>query len=363
MDAANDKGAVKAWSKYESTVARRHRPWTRPASLGSRPIIDMHGHASPARALEFIASRRPPPPKAGTPTLPDAVNAIHDEDTRPLLTEPKRRLERLDRMGIDRQVIWPTPHLHSYYELPLELAVQGCVLTNDGMAEFAAAVPERFVPMGTVPMQDPAAAVAELERCVSRLGIRGIQLLGHIGPLEVSDAKFEPFWKRAEELDALVFIHGSGNDLGGRLNRHNLVNAIGNPLETTIALSMLISDGILERYPRLRILGAHGAGFLGAYFGRSDHNWGARADGYNGLPHPPTFYLRRNVIFDSVVFSPDQLRALVATYGADHVVVGTDYPFNMGEFDPVGHLLALDAVSEEEKAMVLSGTASKLLEH
>ena len=263
-----------------------------------------------------------------------------------LLVTPALRLEQLDRMGIEMQVVWPTPHLHSYYTLPLDIAARATELANDGMAEFAAHDPARFVAGGTVAMQDAELAAAELERCVTKLGLKGVQLLGHIGERELSDAAFEPFWAKAEELGALIFVHGSGNNLGGRLNRHNLINAIGNPLETTIALSFLISDGVLERYPKLRILAAHGGGFLGAYSGRGDHNWGARADGYNGLPHPPSFYLKRNVIFDSVVFTPHQLAYLIRLYGADHVVMGTDYPFNMGEFAPVEHILALEGIDD-----------------
>jgi aminocarboxymuconate-semialdehyde decarboxylase len=203
--------------------------------------------------------------------------------------------------------------------------------------------------------------VSELERCVGKLGIRGIQLLGHIGDREISDPLFEPFWAAAETLDVLVFVHGSGNSLSGRLNRHNLVNATGNPLEATIALSFLISDGVLERHPRLKILAANGGGFLGAYPGRSDHNWGARADGCNGLPHPPTFYLKRNVTFESVVFTPHQLKHLIEVYGADHVVLGTDFPFNMGEFEPLQHILSIDCVDDTARRAVMSGTARRLL--
>jgi aminocarboxymuconate-semialdehyde decarboxylase len=350
------------WSRYEPTAARPRRGWNR-NGLTDIEIVDLHGHAVSRRALEYVAASLPSSePKPGLSPLADAVNALHDRDTRDLLADPRLRLASLDGMGIDRQVVWPTPHLHSYYSLPSEIAIRATQLANDGMAEFAAAAPDRLVAMGTVALQETQAAVAELERCARDLGMRGVQLLGTIAGREISEPEFEPFWAKAEELGMLVFIHGSGNSLGGRLKRHNLVNAIGNPLETTIALSFLISDGVLERHPRLKILAAHGGGFLGGYSGRGDHNWGARADGFNGLPHPPSFYLKRNVYFDSVVFTPHQLRYLVETYGAGHVVMGTDYPFNMGEFAPVEHIVNLEGVTDGDKRALLGGTAATLLE-
>lgn len=356
-----DTTAIDAWNRYGPTAARSHRPWDKTLYAGL-PRIDMHAHATVPEALDYVQSRSAPMPKGpGLNPLADAVNARHHDETFALLTEPGARLEQLDEMGIDLQVLWPTPHLHSYYGLERDIAVHASSLTNDGMAAFAAFRPDRFVPMGTVPMQFPDAAVRELERCATELGLKGVQLLGTVAGSEISDPAFDSFWAAAEALDMLVFVHGSGNSLGGRLNRHNLVNAIGNPLETTIALSFLISDGVLHKYPRLRILAAHGGGYLGGYSGRSDHNWGARADGYNGLPHPPSFYLKRNVWFDSVVFTREQLKHLVRTYGADHVVIGTDYPFNMAEFDPVEHVLNAEGLSERERREVIGGTAGALL--
>lgn len=352
--------SASVWSRYEPTAARPRQEWSR-SRFADVQTIDCHGHAVAREALAYVASVLPASAsQPGLSPLADSVNALHDRDTRDLLADPRRRLGALDTMGIDRQVIWPTPHLHSYYTLPAEVAIRATQIANDGMAAFADAAPDRFIAMGTVALQEPEAAVAELERCAHRLGIRGVQLLGRIGNREVSDPAFEAFWAKAEELGMLVFIHGSGNSLGGRLNRHNLVNAIGNPLETTIALSCLISDGVLERYPRLRILAAHGGGFLGAYHGRGDHNWGARADGFNGLPHPPSFYLKRNVYFDSVVFTPHQLRYLIETYGPDHVVMGTDYPFNMGEFAPVEHIVNLEGISDAARRNVLGQSAARL---
>ena len=155
----------------------------------------------------------------------------------------------------------------------------------------------------------------------------------------MSDPAFAPFWKKAEELGALVLIHPNGFTHPKRLSRFYFNNVIGNPLETTVALHYLIFDGVLERHPNLKILAVHGGGFLGGYSGRIDHAWGARSDSHASLPKPPTHYLKK-VFFDTVVFTPIQLEALVKMFGADHVVLGSDYPFDMADFDPIEHVVS-----------------------
>ncbi len=150
---------------------------------------------------------------------------------------------------------------------------------------------------------------------------------------ELSDPAFAPFWAKAEALGAVVLIHPNGFTEAQRLSRFYFNNIIGNPLETTIALHYLIFDGVLERHPNLKIIAVHGGGFLGAYSGRIDHAWGARSDAQAGLPKPPSSYLKK-IYFDTVVFTPNQLAALVETFGVDHVMMGTDYPYDMADYDP-----------------------------
>ena len=177
-------------------------------------------------------------------------------------------------------------------------------------------------------MPDGNEAAKELERCVGKLGFKGVQVLTNVNGEELSDPAFAPFWKKAEELGALVVIHPNGFTQAERLSRFYFNNVIGNPLETTIALHYLIFDGVLERHPNLKILAVHGGGYLASYAGRIDHAWGARSDCHGYLPHPPTTYLKK-IYFDSVVFTPHQLQELVRLYGADKIVMGTDYPFDM----------------------------------
>ena len=209
-------------------------------------------------------------------------------------------------------------------------------------------------------MPDGHEAAKELERCSKELGFKGVQVITNVAGKELSDPAFAPFWKKAEELGTLVMIHPNGFTDAARLTRFYFNNVIGNPLETTIALHYLIFDGVLERHPKLKILAVHGGGYLGGYSGRIDHAWGARSDAHGSLPQPPTTYLKR-VYVDTVVFTPHQLAELVRVFGADHVVMGTDYPYDMADFDPVGHIAGVPGFDAATIAALAGGNAKKLL--
>ena len=196
-----------------------------------------------------------------------------------------RRLADLDAMGVDMQVIKPPPP-QCYYAVPLDIAVKAAQIVNDGIAEFVARKPDRLKGFGTVPMPDGSEAAKELERCVAKLGFKGVQILTNVNGRELSDPAFAPFWRKAEELGAFVVIHPNGFTQAERLSRFYFNNVIGNPLETTIALHYLIFDGVLERHPNLKILAVHGGGYLASYAGRIDHAWGARSDSH-GDPAAP----------------------------------------------------------------------------
>jgi aminocarboxymuconate-semialdehyde decarboxylase len=186
-----------------------------------------------------------------------------------------------------------------------------------------------------------------------------VQILTNVAGRELSHPDFAPFWAKAEQLGVLVVIHPNGFTEADRLSRFYFNNVVGNPLDTSIALHYLIFDGVLERHPNLKILAVHGGGNLAAYSGRIDHAWGARSDSRGALPNPPTFYLRK-VYFDSVVFTPHQLRYLVDVFGADRILMGTDYPYDMAESDPIAHLASaeLDAAG---LAAIAGGNVRRLL--
>ncbi len=234
-------------------------------------------------------------------------------------------------------------------------------MVNEGVAAIAARMPDRIpAAMGSVPLQAGGeAAASELEYAVNTLGLKGVEVLAHVGDLELSDPSFEPFWAKAEALGAVVFIHPSGFTEPRRFGRFYFSNVIGNPLDTTMALHHLIFDGVLERYPGLKIIASHGGGYLPAYSGRIDHAWGARSDAHGALPKPPTFYLKK-IYLDTIVFTPDQLEALVKLFGVDKILLGTDYPYDMGEYDPIGHIASVASFTEADRAAIAGGNAKAL---
>lgn len=347
------------WNKYEPTAARKHgEPGRKARPKGT--TIDIHSHVAVPQAGAFVQQYAgqvdPGLHKYQSPETA-AVNAKQDGDLKSRLTFFDERLKDLDAMGVDMQVIKPPPG-QCYYTLPVEAAVKAAQIVNDGLAEFVARRPDRLVGLGTVPLNDGSEAAKELERTVKLLGFRGVQILTNVAGREISEPAYAPFWKKAEELGALVVIHPNGFTHGERFKRYYFNNVIGNPLETTIALHNLIFDGVLERHPNLKILAVHGGGYLGAYWGRIDHVWGARSDAHS-LTRAPTEYLKR-IYFDTVVFSQKQLATLVETWGSDHVVMGTDYPFDMADYDPVGHVAGMNFDAATVSA-ICGGNAKRLL--
>jgi len=286
------------------------------------------------------------------------LNQQQDADRTSRMTQYDERLADLEAMGVDLQVVKPLPP-QCYYTLPIEIADKASRMVNDGLAEYVSRYPDRFVAFGTVPLQDGMAAVTELERCVKTLGFKGVQILTNVGGRELSDPAFAPFWAKAEQLGVLVVIHPNGFTQADRLERFYFNNVIGNPLDTSIALHYLIFDGVLERHPNLSILAVHGGGYLAAYSGRIDHAWGARSDCRGTLPKPPTSYLKK-VYFDAVVFTPHQLKYLVQVFGADKILMGTDYPYDMAESDPLAHLVSAE-LDSASIAAIAGGNVQRLL--
>lgn len=287
------------------------------------------------------------------------VNARQAETIGEQLTSVERRLADMDGMGIDVQAVSPVP-LQYYYALPPDLGRTATRLINDEIAAVAAAHPDRFVGLGGLPMQDPQMAVAELERSMGDLGFKGIELCTNVNGEELSHERFRAVFAKAEELGALIFLHPNGFSDGGRLSDHYFINVIGNPLDSTVAVSHLIFDGVLDQFPGLRICVAHGGGFLPAYSGRIDHAHAAREDCRRCIEQPPGHYLRR-LYFDTVVFTEHQLEYLAGLYGSDRIVLGTDYPFDMGMYDPVGFVEGAAALTDADKEAIVGGNAARLL--
>nr|WP_294504991.1 amidohydrolase family protein [uncultured Rhodopila sp.] len=347
-------------NRYGLTAARKHGKHgreIRPNGL----TADIHTHVLVPAAADFVRPHQQPDPRSAAFTPETRALAGRQEaDRLPNLTDLSLRKRGFAAMGIDAQVISPAP-AQCYYDIPAEIGIQAARIVNEGVAAIAKeagdAVPAA---LGTVPLQAGGeAAASELEHCVRVLGLKGVEVLAHVGDLELSDPGFEPFWAKAEALGAVVFIHPAGFTEPRRLTRFYFSNVIGNPLDTTLALHHLIFDGVLERYPDLKILAAHGGGYLPAYSGRVDHAWGARSDAHGSLPKPPSFYLRK-IYLDTIVFTPEQLEGLVRSFGVEKILLGTDYPYDMGEYDPIGHVASVGSFSDADRAAICGGNARTL---
>jgi aminocarboxymuconate-semialdehyde decarboxylase len=315
-------------------------------------VIDVHAHCVVPEALALMGL------KLGGPTLrPDLpmVGATAAE-----------RIAAMDAQGIDMQVL----SINSTWDkLERELAEKVIQVQNEKLAEACAANADRFVAFASVSLQHPELAARQLEEGVKKYGLRGAAIGGSVNGMEISDPKFHPFWAKAEQLGVLVFIHpqatGATSDIAARLKGNGyLSNVIGFPLETTIALSHLIFEGTLDRFPGLKICGAHGGGFLPSYAGRSDFGCPTRPDLCPGGPHgplkkKPTEYLAQ-LYYDTMVFSPEGIRHLAAEFGAGRLMVGTDYPFPWTK-TAVDEVLATPGLSDADRVAILGGTAAKLL--
>ena len=287
-------------------------------------------------------------------------NAAHFAALAPKLTDPIRRLEDMDRMGVDLQVLSVAPPQFYYWADPA-LGWKLARLQNDHLAELVAKHPDRFSGLATVPLQDVDAAVAELDFAVGELGLRGVEICTNVNGIDLDDLRFLPFFVRAAELGVVVLIHPHGFTQGDRLTDYYLTNVIGNPLESTIAVTRLIHGGVLEEVPDLRLCVAHGGGYLPFYSSRMDHAWRERPEGRHHIPdRPPSEYLRR-IFVDCLVYDPAHLGFLVQQMGADRVVVGTDYPYDMGHYDPVGLVEATPGLSDDDRTQILGGNAADLL--
>jgi aminocarboxymuconate-semialdehyde decarboxylase len=286
-------------------------------------------------------------------------NAVMLPQAFPKLTRVETRLADMNATGVDMQVLSPSPTQY-YYWAEEDLARELVRLQNEHIAAICAQHPERFVGLGTAALQHPQLAADQLEHAMRQLGLKGIEISTSVNGEELDAASLRPFWKKAEELAAVVFIHPFGTTLGERVSTHYLSNIIGQPLETTLALSRLIFGGVLDRHPGLKIVAAHGGGYLPSYCGRSNHGHAVRPESRSGAQRQPIEYLRR-MWFDTLVYEPEAVRHLVSVVGASQLVVGSDYPFDMGHYDPHGLLAATPGLDDSQVAAILGGNAAALL--
>lgn len=318
--------------------------------------IDFHAHAQSPKVIEIIAEA------PGAPVFENTPHNRHLAETRyvPAMTDINVRLRAMDQQRVDMQVVSPAPNDTAFgYWADEDVSARIVAAANEHVAEVCALRPDRLIGLGGVSLQFPELAAAQLRSSRTTLGLRGAEISTRAGEIEFDDPRLDPFWATAEELDAVLFIHPPGNTLGGRISRYYLINLIGNPLDTTIALTHLIFGGVLDRFPRLKIVAAHGGGYLPSYFSRTEHGYAVRPE-LQTVPRPPREYLRR-IWIDNLVFDPENLRHLISVMGASRIVLGTDYPFDMGQESPVDLVDAVAGLSDEQAAQIKGGNAIELL--
>ena len=269
-----------------------------------------------------------------------------------------RGLRDMDAAGVDVHVLSATPQTY-LYNLDPALSATLAAIQNDQMAKHIAAHPDRFWGIATLPLAQPAAAVDELRRAMSKLGLRGAMFASNVKGINLDDPMFEPLWACAEELGAFMFIHPNNIAGADRLKSYYLANLIGNPLDTTIAAASLVFGGVLDRYPKLKVMLAHGGGFTPYQAARWEHGWAVRPEPKKNVKEQPKNIAKR-FFYDTILHSAPVLEFLIEHTGADRVMLGSDYPYDMGMPDCVSHVRGLQ-ISDADKASILGRRAEILL--
>lgn len=275
------------------------------------------------------------------------------------LADPGARIEYMDRMGVDVQGL-ATFVSEYFYWAPAKVGTEVSKMQNDKMLQCAADYPDRYVVCGaTVPMQDMDHALAEMERVVAN-GAKGLQIGGTIDGHNLDEPRFRPFWEAVAETGLPVILHPNGYPESDRFDDYFLVNCIGNPLETHTAATRMIFSGLLEELPAINLVLLHGGGFLPFYASRADHVWEVRPETREKIPNRTFSSYLKQLWFDTMVFQPLYLKHLIEIVGSDRVMLGTDYPFDMAETDPVGLIDATEGLTDDERTAIKGGTAEKL---
>lgn len=331
---------------------------------GKSKVVDLHCHY-----LNPVVNAKTAHLKAGqydatvifANELTNQTNVKQMQTRAPKLTGVTERLKDMDRMGVDIQAVCPAPY-HFFYFTEAGYGAELAREVNEGIAQLAADHPDRFVGLGSVPLQNAELAVRELDYAVKNLGLRGVEICTNVNGKNLTDPslQLEKFFARCEELGVVIFMHPLGYTQGERLTNHYFNNVIGNPLESTVAVSHLIFDGVMARHPRLKVIVAHGGGFIAHYWARMDHAWRARPDCRTVIKRKPSSYLEK-FYFDTITHDPEMLKRLIDRFGADHVVLGTDYPYDMADDDPLGMIAQVKRLARADRDLVVGGNAARLL--
>ncbi len=325
----------------------------------NNPIIDTHAHIIVPEILRSAApgeAWRPTVVWAGGKQLIEFNGKRIGSATREFV-DAERILLEMDRAGVDNILLCPWVSLVRY-DAPPQESLAGCQIQNDALASLSKAHSGKIAALGLVPLQDVPLAIQELERLMGS-GLKGVEVGTHVHGAYLGDVRFRPFWEACESLGAFIFIHPVEG--GGRpeLRDYYMWNVIGNPMDTTIAAGHLILSGVMETFPALRIMLAHAGGALPYLHGRLDRGFRQRPEIGKVISKPPTEYLRQ-FYFDSIVHDPAALRWLVELVGSERVLLGSDYPFDMGDEDPIGRIRAA-GLSPEAESRILGRNAALVL--
>ncbi|HEY6635631.1 MAG TPA: amidohydrolase family protein [Acidimicrobiia bacterium] len=345
-DASTPQGWVDAWAPTETA-----KPEVR--------TVDVHAHMMvPESAAMTKPHFRPEyePRSFFSSPVTNEVNAEFYRLAQDKYTDPATRLADMDAMGIDVQLVALTP-FHYFYWADAELAPRVASLQNETIARTADFRPDRLVGVGTLPLAHPTAAVAEVRR-VAELGFPAVEIGADVNGDDLDDPELDPVWTALEEAGLSVILHPAGFTEARRLTDYYLVNVIGMPLSTTVAVTRMILAGVFDRHPGLRMILVHGGGYLPFYWARTDYAFRHRPEMRDNIDRLPSEYLAE-MYFDLTVFDAELVDELARRFGADHLLLGTDYPFDMGETDPLG-LLARTGLGTEEIASIAGGNAARL---
>ena len=339
----------------QSSGARRRRE----VVVGGRRVktVDVHAHCNVPAVWDLVKDYEMGEQIQSQLNRPASGERVNVENA-------QARLRAMDEEGIDVQAVGVNPF---WYEAERDLAAEIVRIQNEEIAKLCAAHPDRFVGLATIALQYPYLAAEQLEDGMKRLGMRGCLIAGSVNRQPLSHPRFRPFWAKAEQLGAFIFMHPRPTGIVSAIRdwlggNGALTNVIGNPLETTVALSHMIFEGTLDRFPGLKICAAHAGGYLPSYIGRADRCVTQSPNpctNVEPIQKRPSEYLKQ-LYFDSMVFTSEGLRHLVAESGASQVLMGTDFPYNWTS-EAVDHILNTPGLSDGNKRAILGETAARLL--
>ena len=331
------------------------------AAKPSYPTIDIHTHVEVPAAAAIAAPLFRPEYDPRMQVQPEESTRYNRElratQTRQFV-DTAARIADMDLQGIDVQALAIAPPQYFYW-LDEETGPRVNAMQNDAIFSMTQEAPDRFVGIANLPMDHPGAAVAEMARVQSDLGINGFEVNADVNGGDLDDRRYDPVWEKASELEMLAIVHPHGWTEPRRMDDYYLINVVCMPLASTVAVSRMILGGVFERFPDLRMLVVHGGGYLPFYFARTDHAYRVRPETRRHIPDLPSTYLHK-LYFDTTVFRPEEVEYLVGEFGADHVLMGTDYPFDMGPTDPLG-FLADARLTQADRHQIIGGNAERLL--